>query len=38
MHVSLVFLPASVDPPAVGDEVPVDVRMTTTEFDQIVIS
>jgi hypothetical protein len=38
MQVSLVFLPSSVDPPAVGDEVPVDVRMTTTAFDAIVIS
>jgi hypothetical protein len=38
MQVSLIFLPSSVDPPAVGDEVDVDVRMTTTTFDQVVIS
>jgi hypothetical protein len=36
--VSLVFLPASVDPPAPGDEVPADVRMTTATFDAIHIS
>ena len=38
MQVSLLFLPGSVEPPAVGDEVPVDVRLTTTTFDHIVIS
>jgi hypothetical protein len=38
MQVSLILLPSSVDPPAVGDEVAVDVRMTTTVFDRIVIS
>jgi hypothetical protein len=38
MQVSLIFLPASVHPPAVGDEVPVEVRMTTTMFDRIVIT
>jgi hypothetical protein len=36
MLVSLLWLPASVSPPAVGDELPVDVRMTTTHFDAVV--
>lgn len=35
MQVSLVLLPAKVAPPALGDEVAVDVRMTTTTFDRI---
>jgi hypothetical protein len=35
MQCSLVWLPATFDPPAVGDEVDVDVRMTTTAFDRI---
>jgi alanine racemase len=35
MQCSLIWLPAGVDPPAVGDEVDVDVRMTTTTFDRI---
>jgi alanine racemase len=38
MQVSMVFIPAAVAPPAVGDEVDVDVRMTTTTFDRIVIT
>ncbi len=38
MQVSLVFVPASVQPPAVGDEVEVQVRYTTTSFDAIHIS
>jgi hypothetical protein len=38
MQVSLVLVPASVRPPAVGDEVRVEVRMTTTSFDRVVIS
>lgn len=36
MQVSLLFLPSDVPPPAVGDELDVDVRMTTTHFDRIV--
>jgi len=36
MQVSLLWLPDSVPPPAVGDELPVEVRMTTTHFDAIV--
>jgi alanine racemase len=36
MQCSLIWLPAGVDPPPVGDEVDVDVRMTTTTFDRIV--
>jgi hypothetical protein len=35
MQCSLVWLPANVDPPTVGDEVDVDVRMTTTTFDRV---
>jgi hypothetical protein len=38
MQVSILFLPSAVDPPAVGDEIDVDVRMTTTTFDRIVIT
>jgi len=38
MQVCLLWLPASVSPPAVGDELPVDVRMTTTHFDAVVDS
>ena len=36
MQCSLIWLPASVKPPAVGADVDVDVRMTTTTFDRIV--
>lgn len=35
MQVSLVLLPAAVAPPAIGDEVDVDLRMTTAIFDQV---
>ncbi|HSK25625.1 MAG TPA: alanine racemase [Jiangellales bacterium] len=35
MQCSLVWLPGSVEPPAVGDEVPLEVRYTTTAFDRI---
>jgi hypothetical protein len=35
MQASMLFLPAAVPPPAVGDEVGVDVRFTTTEFDKV---
>ncbi len=35
MQCSLLRLPASVEPPAVGDEVDVEVRFTTTLFDRI---
>jgi hypothetical protein len=38
MQVSMVFVPAGVAVPAVGDEVPLDVRFTTTHFDRVVIS
>lgn len=37
MHVSLVLLPESVTPPAVGDEVTASVRFTTASFDAVVI-
>ncbi len=36
MQSSLIFLPGSVSPPAVGDEVPVEVRLTTATVDRIV--
>jgi alanine racemase len=36
MHCSLIWLPAGIDPPAVGVDVDVDVRMATTTFDRIV--
>ncbi|MCX4747648.1 alanine racemase [Kitasatospora sp. NBC_01287] len=35
MQVSIVFLPGGDKPPAVGDELPVNVRHTTTHFDQV---
>ena len=37
MQVSLLFLPASVPPPSVGDELDVDVRMTTAHFDAVLV-
>ncbi|WP_019874352.1 alanine racemase [Sporichthya polymorpha] len=36
MQVSLLWLPAGVEPPAVGDYLDVETRMTTTTFDEIV--
>lgn len=38
MQASLLFLPSSVKPPAIGDEVPVEVRFTTTTFDRIEVT
>ena len=38
MQVSMVFLPGSVAPPAVGDEVTAQVRYPTTTFDRITIT
>ncbi len=38
MQVSMLFLPAAATPPAIGDEVPVQVRLTTTVFDRVCIS
>lgn len=35
MQCSMLWLPADVDAPAVGDEIPVDVRFTTTTFDEL---
>jgi hypothetical protein len=35
MHVSLLLLPASVDPPAIGDELDCDVRLTTLHPDRV---
>jgi alanine racemase len=36
MQCSLLWLPSSVAPPAVGDSLDVDVRLTTTRFDKLV--
>ena len=36
MHISLVFLPADVPAPAIGDEVDVAVRFTTATFDTVI--
>ncbi len=38
MQVSLVFVPAGAAVPEIGSEVPVQVRYTTTTFDQVVVS
>lgn len=35
MHVSLLLLPVSVDPPAIGDELDCDVRLTTIHPDRV---
>ena len=35
MQASLVLLPGSVTPPAIGDEMPVELRLTTALVDQI---
>ncbi len=37
MQVSLIFVPSAVPAPAVGDELDLDVRLTTTTFDRVVI-
>jgi hypothetical protein len=37
MQVSMVWLPRGVTPPVVGEEIPVDVRMTTASFDRVVL-
>ena len=34
MHVSLLLLPASVEPPAIGAELDCDVRLTTLHPDR----
>nr|WP_293768985.1 alanine racemase [Sporichthya sp.] len=36
MQVSLLWLPGGVEPPAVGDYLDVETRMTTTTFDEVV--
>ncbi len=36
MQCSMIWLPSGVTPPAIGDDVEVDVRFTTTRFDGIV--
>lgn len=38
MQCSLLLVPADVDPPNVGDDIDVDVRFTTTTFDDIIWS
>jgi hypothetical protein len=37
MQVSMVWLPGDAQPPQVGDEVDVDVRMTTAAFDRLIL-
>lgn len=37
MQVSMVWLPSGVTPPVVGDRIDVDVRMTTTAFDRVIL-
>jgi hypothetical protein len=37
MQASMLFLPGKVLPPHVGDEVPVEVRLTTATVDRIVV-
>ena len=34
MQSSLIFLPGKVNPPAVGDEIPVELRLTTATVDR----
>jgi hypothetical protein len=36
MQVSILFLPGETKPPAIGDELPLAVRHTTTHFDRVV--
>ncbi|MGD7705409.1 alanine racemase [Microlunatus sp. Y2014] len=38
MQSSMVLLPGSATPPAVGDQLPVEVRLTTAQVDQLVIT
>jgi len=38
MQASMLFLPGTVSPPAVGEELAADVRFTTTRFDRIEIT
>jgi Alanine racemase, N-terminal domain len=38
MQVSMVWLPDGVSAPAVGSELDVDVRMTTSSFDRVVVT
>lgn len=38
MQSSMLFLPSSVPPPEVGEEIGVDVRFTATSFDRVLIS
>lgn len=37
MQVSMLWLPSGVNPPVVGSQLDVDVRMTTTTFDRVVL-
>jgi hypothetical protein len=38
MQVSMLFVSAGVSVPAIGDEIGLDVRFTTTHFDRVVVS
>ncbi len=37
MQSSLLFLPRKVEPPQVGDEIPVELRLTTANVDNVII-
>jgi hypothetical protein len=37
MQVSMVWLPSGATPPVVGDQVEVDIRMTTATFDRVIL-
>ncbi len=37
MQVSMVWLPSGVTPPVVGDQIDVDIRMTTATFDRVIL-
>jgi hypothetical protein len=37
MQSSLVFLPGKEQPPAIGDEVPVELRLTTASPDAVLL-
>lgn len=37
MQVSMIWLPSGVSPPVIGSQIDVDVRMTTTTFDRVIL-
>lgn len=38
MQLSMLFVPSGVTPPEIGDELRCDVRMTTTDFDRVLMN